>query len=517
MRCKHFTPKVLLSLACLIATEVVPCGASTDKSKVVEASVKIKTTSVPGNDAKSAEKLFSRANLLAAQQQYDQAIKTYVDSYLANWHNPKQGEKCSSQLVALAGKLDPERSLHAYRMAVFCHRLNRSAVAGHGALLRGDADNPVELEKLADACLAKGDRFGALVEYSASIERANNAEVRKKYKKVLSECGLPTWPLQWSENSTLNYAPFMQVMQSWIRAAWQMDEISNPSSYRVRLSWTVGQNGELSDLKVDKSSGNANLDAVALNAVRLAAPYRKPPKSAVEKIDVEFTFDYNYSAESHRTNGVSPYRATIIKAKTAMEAGKFSEAAHILEEAEQSASGQMMALIQGKLVDALLMQASLPTVSARDALQLIRQAYRREPDNPEVLAKLHEAIKAIGKDPNSFQDRVTMGDECMESREFESAAAEYKAAVALQDGPEIRTKLSAAESKVKALKNLERWKVFAAKNPKSIDAQLTIGRSCKDLGDKEQAIAAYKKVLELDPLNVSAKGAIDELSPPQSP
>ncbi len=519
MSSTHLTLIMRLSLISLFVVAPLPVNAATDEPAAAPASKQISSASksYPGNNAKFAAQLLSEASLLATQQQYDLAIRTYVDSYLANWRNSEHGRVCSSQLTALASKLDSVRGLQANRLALFCDHSNRSAKFEYSRLSRGRADIPVELEKSADACLKNGDKFGALVDYSNSLEKANNPDVRKKFQQVLNDCGFASWPLSWSAETTVNYGPYMQVLQSWLRAAWLMGIYHSPSSYRVGATWKIGKNGELSCLKIQKSSGNAKLDTAALNTVRLVAPFRKPPKNNEKFIDIDFVFDYNNLSldGSSSSKDVDSLKTMMTRAKAATAAGNYSESCNILKMAEASSTRKTMALIQGKLVDALLMQASLPTVSEKESLALVRQAYRREPDNPEVLSKLEEGIRAAGKDPNSFEDRATMGDGYFAEREYESAAVEYKAAAALQNGPSIQAKLAAAELRVKALKNLERWNGFAAQNPHSIDAQLSIGLACKDLGEQEQAIAAYRKVLELDPQNLSAKKAIAELSEPE--
>ena len=169
-----------------------PASEQTKPTQQSSTTEKTKSASnkYPGNDSKLAQQLFTKANQLVSQEEYDEAIPTYVESYLANWHNAKHGERCASQLVVLSSKLDREQRLRACRLALFCNHHDRKACLYHGNLAR-DPDNPVALEKTADELVAKGDRFGALVDYSASMEKANNAEVRKKFKNLLSEVGLP--------------------------------------------------------------------------------------------------------------------------------------------------------------------------------------------------------------------------------------------------------------------------------------------------------------------------------------
>lgn len=60
---------------------------------------------------------------------------------------------------------------------------------------------------------------------------------------------------------------------------------------RIKRAWFP--QGELSDLKLHKSSGVAIADQAAMKAVQNAAPFRPLPQGSPENIDIQFTFDYN--------------------------------------------------------------------------------------------------------------------------------------------------------------------------------------------------------------------------------
>ena len=52
---------------------------------------------------------------------------------------------------------------------------------------------------------------------------------------------------------------------------------------------------------VSKSSGSAENDQAAMQAVRMSAPFRAlPPEFTGSSVDIDFTFDYNVLGASYR-------------------------------------------------------------------------------------------------------------------------------------------------------------------------------------------------------------------------
>jgi TonB family protein len=84
---------------------------------------------------------------------------------------------------------------------------------------------------------------------------------------------------------------YMADLQRRIKRAWFPPP--NTQSRRVTVLFKIHSNGELSNLRVDKSSGLALYDNAALKAVENAAPFRPLPPHADENVDIQFTFDYH--------------------------------------------------------------------------------------------------------------------------------------------------------------------------------------------------------------------------------
>src|SRR5262245_58385272 len=54
---------------------------------------------------------------------------------------------------------------------------------------------------------------------------------------------------------------------------------SNAHGLKVSLRFNLARSGRVSKLRVDKSSGNAKFDGSAVEAVRRASPFPRPPRS----------------------------------------------------------------------------------------------------------------------------------------------------------------------------------------------------------------------------------------------
>jgi TonB family protein len=90
---------------------------------------------------------------------------------------------------------------------------------------------------------------------------------------------------------SVEFGPFMADLQRRIKKAWLPPRA--PSSANCVIVFNVHLNGEMSGLRVQRSSGIAAYDNAALKAVEDAAPFRHLPEGATEAVDVQFTFDYN--------------------------------------------------------------------------------------------------------------------------------------------------------------------------------------------------------------------------------
>lgn len=89
----------------------------------------------------------------------------------------------------------------------------------------------------------------------------------------------------------VDFGPYMADLQRRIKRAWFPPK--GNESKRVVVVFKVHRGGELSNLRLERSSGVAIADQAALKAIENAAPFRPLPAGAADDVDIQFTFDYN--------------------------------------------------------------------------------------------------------------------------------------------------------------------------------------------------------------------------------
>jgi TonB family protein len=102
----------------------------------------------------------------------------------------------------------------------------------------------------------------------------------KKELKVLN--AEPAYPYA-------SLASYMNDLESRIKKTWGPP--AGHESAIVSVLFRVNANGEVSDLKLYRSSGHATADEAALQAIQRAAPFAIPPARVGVPLDVQYTFD----------------------------------------------------------------------------------------------------------------------------------------------------------------------------------------------------------------------------------
>ncbi len=82
---------------------------------------------------------------------------------------------------------------------------------------------------------------------------------------------------------------YMNDLESRIKKSWR-PPVGHESAI-VSVLFRVNKSGEISDVKLYRSSGHSSADEAALQAVRSAAPFTSPPAGAGIPLDVQYTFD----------------------------------------------------------------------------------------------------------------------------------------------------------------------------------------------------------------------------------
>ena len=89
-----------------------------------------------------------------------------------------------------------------------------------------------------------------------------------------------------------DFKDYMPKMQNKIKSNWNPPKSEKPS--KVILNYEIKKDGTLGEIKVSTSSGDNKVDEMAIEALKKSAPFEPLPKGfAGDKVDVQFTFDYN--------------------------------------------------------------------------------------------------------------------------------------------------------------------------------------------------------------------------------
>lgn len=99
------------------------------------------------------------------------------------------------------------------------------------------------------------------------------------------------------KQNVVDFGPYMRDMQRRIKLNW--DPPKQETSNSVTLLYSLNKKGEIIKCSVLKSSGSQKVDKAAKDALFNTAPFRPLPADFKgEKIDVQFTFDYNVFGSS---------------------------------------------------------------------------------------------------------------------------------------------------------------------------------------------------------------------------
>ncbi|MEB3206550.1 MAG: TonB family protein [Vampirovibrionales bacterium] len=99
-----------------------------------------------------------------------------------------------------------------------------------------------------------------------------------------------------------DFGPYIAELQRRIKRNWTPP--SDNRNKRIVALFTIGRDGGLRKLVIQRSSGVASADDAAIAAIRASSPFRPlPPNYRGNEIDVQFIFDYNVFAG--RGGGVS--------------------------------------------------------------------------------------------------------------------------------------------------------------------------------------------------------------------
>lgn len=146
--------------------------------------------------------------------------------------------------------------------------------------------------------------------------------------------------------------------------------------------------------------------------------------------------------------------------------------------------------------------------SPKEAIKQFHRALFYDPQNRKVQANLEGMLRYVGRDPDSFKDRVSLANEARKGLDFEGAMVEFQAALRLKDDVAVHINLGDVY-RVRDMnaQAIEQYK-SATSSADSAQLELKLGQAYHATGDLPNAIAAYGRAIQFKPDNPDVLDAL---------
>jgi len=92
--------------------------------------------------------------------------------------------------------------------------------------------------------------------------------------------------------SDVDFGPYMHDLDKRLKHTWPPPK--GHETTRVKISFQLTRRGNMSRLRVERTSGIAAVDNAAMKAVQDAAPFAPLPQGSPKDVDIQYTFDPFY-------------------------------------------------------------------------------------------------------------------------------------------------------------------------------------------------------------------------------
>lgn len=105
------------------------------------------------------------------------------------------------------------------------------------------------------------------------------------------EAALVPTPVPDPPKGKTNLEAYVENLRETIEKAWHPP--ATTKAFNSIVTFSVGQDGALSDFLVTQSSGNADMDALAIETLKLLSPAPPLPQGSPNRLIVDFTFVFS--------------------------------------------------------------------------------------------------------------------------------------------------------------------------------------------------------------------------------
>lgn len=316
----------------------------------------------------------------------------------------------------------------------------------------------------------------------------------------------------------VDFGPYMASLQRTIRSNWRPP--IQDASKRVVVQFRIHNDGQLSGLKLDTSSGIPLQDHSALDAVTNAAPFAPLPPNSPKSVDIQFTFDYNVFAGSAKNPRHIASQAEIERQQTLFHDAKKFFDENKLAKAEDNIqkASQITALDdQGEQLYEQILYKRVKTESNLSEQQKIDLLYRALHCYPadDAAALLDSFITKQGTDPHSFDVRVARARDFAKNKKYDEARYEYKVALKINNDVSIRKEMNRLFVQQATDDLIAKWN-WALAQASNAENHTGLGKAYETAGNYEKAESEYKTALQIDPYYTMAKDLLASLQARQA-
>jgi TonB family protein len=241
-----------------------------------------------------------------------------------------------------------------------------------------------------------------------------------------------------------DFSRYMPEVQTEIKKNWRP-----PSRYisnKIVAQFKVQRDGSLTDVKLTQPSEHSQANEAALQAIASVKAFKPLPPGAPSDIDVEFAFDYNVFGGS-AMYGPTEAELLLQKARQAASKQKYERAVTLYIKALGEATVEEQEAVRKSLANAYAMLSTENRGNPAKQVSYLHKALYYYPHDEDSRKYLNDALKQLGANPESFQDRVSLGDKAQADGDNIGAVVEYLDALKIKDDPVVHEKIQQIKNK----------------------------------------------------------------------
>lgn len=252
------------------------------------------------------------ANTLMAQKKSGEAVSLLEQVFKRNpdYELARTNLSVAYNNFAVGCKTPEEALKSATRAALLCPNDKSAKTNLDNALHNANvvlADTTARV-KYADGLKTQGDSAAAYYQYQLALQEPNvdKSDIQAKLNSIITPEEAQKWvskggagagvlynsiELDTTKDAAFqfDYLPYVRAVERKVRSAWKAPAAIG--NRKVALALDVAPNGTARNTRINKSCGDKTIDAIALTALKNAAPFKPLPSGVFFDIPIMFDLD----------------------------------------------------------------------------------------------------------------------------------------------------------------------------------------------------------------------------------